>query len=152
MPKRLSWDESVSMAEQIREHHEAHGFGLWALEAPGAGAFVGFVGLSRPRFEAHFTPCIEIEWRLAHAHWGRGYASEAARAAVAFAFNRLELGGIVSFTVPHNARSRAVMERIGMMRRPGDDFEHPGLPADHPLRPHVLYRLSNRDWAGARPG
>ena len=151
MPKRLGRDESDAMAAKIREHHETYGFGLWALEVPGAVPFIGFVGLSRPRFEAHFTPCVEIAWRLAHESWGQGYATEAAIAVLAVAFGALEFGEIVSFTVPGNARSRAVMERIGMTRRPEDEFEHPGLPAGHALRPHVLYRLSKGDYTEARP-
>ncbi len=95
-----------------------------------------------PLFEAHFTPCVEIGWRLAHEYWGRGYATEAARAALDFGFHRLELKEIVSFTVPANRRSRSVMERIGMTHSPNDDFEHPLLPHGHPLRHHVIYRMA----------
>ena len=92
--------------------------------------------------KAHFTPCVEVAWRLAHEHWGLGYATEAARAALDFGFQRLRLDEIVSFTVPANQRSRAVMERIGMNRTPDDDFDHPALPEGHPLRRHVLYRVN----------
>jgi RimJ/RimL family protein N-acetyltransferase len=109
---------------------------------PGVADFIGFVGLSVPTFEAHFTPCVEIGWRLAQEHWGQGYATEAARAAIDFGFQKFELSEIVSFTVPDNLRSRAVMERIGMTRSPADDFDHPALPENHPLRRHVLYRKS----------
>jgi RimJ/RimL family protein N-acetyltransferase len=108
--------------------------------------FIGFVGLSVPSFQAPFTPCVEIGWRLAHEHWGRGYATEAARAALAFGFRDLALEEIVSFTVPMNRRSRRVMERLGMTRSAADDFEHPALPEGHALRPHVLYRLRRGDW------
>jgi RimJ/RimL family protein N-acetyltransferase len=100
------------------------------------------VGLTVPDFKAHFTPCVEIGWRLAHEHWGRGYATEAALAALDFGFQRLGLAEIVSFTVPANRRSRGVMERIGMTRTPADDFDHPYLPDGHPLRRHVLYRAT----------
>jgi RimJ/RimL family protein N-acetyltransferase len=99
------------------------------------------VGISEPRFIAHFTPCLEIGWRLARAHWGRGYATEAARAAPNYGFNTLGRAEIAAFTVPGNVRSRAVMERLGMQRNPADDFDHPNVPADHPLQRHVLYRL-----------
>ena len=116
-------------------------FGHWAVEVPGRADFIGYVGLSVPQFEAHFTPCVEIGWRLARDHWGSGYASEAARAALDFGFRNLGLDQIVSFTVPGNWRSRRVMERIGMCGTPHDDFDHPALPEGHPLRRHVLYRI-----------
>ena len=141
-PKLLDRAESDAVAARIRENFDRRGFGLWAVEVPGVAEFIGFVGLSVPHFEAHFTPCVEIGWRLARDHWGFGLASEAARAAVDFGFSQLELDQIVSFTVPANKRSRAVMERIGMTRTPVDDFDHPSLPDGHPLRRHVLYRLS----------
>jgi RimJ/RimL family protein N-acetyltransferase len=141
-PKLLDRAESDAVAARIRENFDRRGFGLWAVEVPGVAEFIGFVGLSVPHFEAHFTPCVEIGWRLARDHWGFGFASEAARAAVDFGFSQLELDQIVSFTVPANKRSRAVMERIGMTRTPVDDFDHPSLPDGHPLRRHVLYRLS----------
>ncbi len=137
-PRPLDRAESDLMADQIRDHFARHGFGLWAVEVPGVAGFIGFVGLSVPRFEAHFTPCVEIGWRLAFEHWGRGYATEAARAALEFGFQQLALDQIVSFTVPSNVRSRAVMERIGMTRSPAADFDHPALPEGHPLRRHVL--------------
>jgi RimJ/RimL family protein N-acetyltransferase len=139
-PKPLHRAESDEMAARIRDQLASRGFGLWAVEVPGVAGFIGFVGLSVPRFEAHFTPCVEIGWRLAREHWGRGYATEAARAALAFGFQDLALDEIVSFTAAANLRSRAVMERIGMTRSPADDFDHPALPEGHPLRRHVLYR------------
>jgi RimJ/RimL family protein N-acetyltransferase len=139
-PRPLDRDESNARAVRIREHFARHGFGLWAVDVPGVAEFVGFVGLSVPDFEAHFTPCVEVGWRLGHEHWGRGYATEAARAALDFGFQRLALEEIVSFTVPANQRSRRVMEQIGMIRTPDDDFDHPVLPEGHPLRRHVLYR------------
>ena len=149
-PSTLDRTESDAAVGRIREHFAARGFGLWAVEVPGTADFIGFVGLAVPRFEAHFTPCVEIGWRLAREHWGRGYATEAARAAIRFGFEELALGEIVSFTVPANVRSRAVMERIGMTRSPADDFDHPALPEGHPLRRHVLYRLSRAAFTGGR--
>jgi RimJ/RimL family protein N-acetyltransferase len=118
------------------------GYGLWAVEVPHGARFIGFVGLSDPRFSAWFTPCTEVGWRLARGHWGRGYATEAARAAVAFGFDEVGLDELVSFTAPANTRSIAVMERLGMSL--AGEFEHPSVPAGHPLRRHLLYRLRNR--------
>jgi ribosomal-protein-alanine N-acetyltransferase len=141
LPGPLSRSESDALAARIEAHFEEHGFGLWAVEVPGVAPFAGFVGLSVPAFQSHFTPCVEIGWRLAARHWGRGYASEAAHAALAFGFGRLGLGEVVSFTVPGNARSRRVMERIGMRHDPKDDFDHPAFPDGHRLRRHVLYRI-----------
>ena len=141
-PSVLSREESDAAAARIRAERAERGFGLWAVEAPGVAPFVGFTGLSVPRFEAHFTPCVEIGWRLARAHWGRGYAPEAAGLALAFGFERLGLREVVSFTAAGNTKSRRVMEKLGMTRDPADDFEHPNLPPGHPLRRHVLYRTS----------
>ena len=129
------------MVERIERHFDAEGFGFWAIEHD--GQFLGFTGLSRLRFEAHFTPAVEIGWRLARSAWGHGYAIEAARAAERFAFDVLQLEEIVSFTTVANERSRAVMRRLGMTHDPADDFDHPNLPG-HPLQRHVLYRLRRR--------
>jgi len=144
-PKTLNRAESDERAAAIRQHFNRRGFGLWAVEVPGMADFIGFVGLCVPSFEAHFTPCVEIGWRLAFDHWGRGYATEAAIASLDFGFRRLTLDEIVSFTVPANRRSRAVMERIGMTRSLEGDFDHPALPEGHPLRRHVLYRANHPD-------
>jgi ribosomal-protein-alanine N-acetyltransferase len=138
--KPLTSEESNELATRIRAHIDLHGWGLWAVEVEGVAPFVGYVGLAVPRFNAHFTPCVEIGWRLASEFWGFGYATEAAQAALTFGFRELDLAEIVSFTTETNAPSRRVMERIGMTRNPDDDFDHPGLPLDHPLRRHVLYR------------
>lgn len=140
-PAPLTREESDAFARHIRDTIESQGWGLWAVEAPGDAEFVGFVGLARPSFEAHFTPAVEVGWRLAREHWGKGYASEAARAAVAYGFDELGLGEIVSFTSRLNVPSIRVMERIGMTRDPADDFDHPRVPEGDPLRRHVLYRL-----------
>jgi len=142
MPALLDRRESDAFAARIGEQLEQRGFGLWAVEVPHVAPFIGYVGLSVPRFTAAFTPCVEVGWRLARAHWGRGYATEAARTALTFGFERVGLEEIVSFTVPANARSIAVMERLGMSHDPADDFDHPSLPAGHPLQRHVLYRLT----------
>ncbi len=140
-PAPLAPDESDAMIARAEAHLDRHGFGPWAVEVRGGAPLVGFVGLVVPRFAAHFTPCVEIGWRLARAHWGRGYATEAARAALAYGFDVVGLAEIVSFTVPANVRSIAVMKRLGMTRDPAEDFEHPNVPEGHPLRRHVLYRL-----------
>jgi RimJ/RimL family protein N-acetyltransferase len=141
-PSILSREESDARAATIEAHFEQHGFGLWAVEILNVTPFAGFIGLTIPRFTAHFTPCVEIGWRLAAACWGHGYATEGARAALAFGFEALGLGEIVSFTVPANIRSRRVMEKIGMSHDRAGDFEHPALPEGHPLRRHVLYRVT----------
>ena len=140
-PAVLSRAESDAAAERIRAELAERGFGLGAVEAPGVAPFLGFAGLSVPRFEAHFAPCVEIGWRLARAHWGRGYAAEAARAALAFGLERLALPEIVSFTAVGNAKSRRVMEKLGMTHDAAGDFDHPSLPPSHRLRRHVLYRI-----------
>ena len=145
-PAPLSREESDALAARIESHFEQHGFGLWAVEIADIAPFAGFIGLSIPRFEAHFTPCVEIGWRLAAEYWGSGYATEGARAVLAFGFEQLRLAEIVSFTVPGNLRSRRVMERLGMTRNPADDFDHPALPEGHPLRRHVLYRLGRPEY------
>lgn len=143
LPRTLDRRESDALAAHIEAHFERHGFGLWAVEVPGVSPFVGFVGLSVPTFKAHFTPCVEVGRRLASEQWGRGYATEAARETLRFGFAELLLPEIVSFTVPENLRSRAVMERLGMTRSSTDDFLHPSLPEGHPLKPNVLCRLTS---------
>ncbi|HEY1889399.1 MAG TPA: GNAT family N-acetyltransferase [Steroidobacteraceae bacterium] len=140
-PKVLTAQESDRQAAAIADQFQKQGFGFWAVEVSGVADFVGFVGLSMPSFEAHFTPCVEIGWRLAREHWGHGYATEAARAAADYGFCRFGLTEIVAFAVPANRRSRRVMEQLGMTHSVDDDFDHPRLPPGHPLRRHVLYRL-----------
>jgi RimJ/RimL family protein N-acetyltransferase len=142
MPGTMTADETRAMVGRIRGHFDAHGFGLWAVEAPGVAPFIGYVGLQRPTFDAHFTPCVEIGWRLALGYWGKGYATEAAMAALRFGFEDLNLDQIVSFTVLANKPSWSVMERIGMTRDPAEDFDHPRLAEGHPLRRHILYRAN----------
>ena len=146
MPALLDRAASDAFIDRTCAHFDQHGFGLWAVEVPGVSEFIGYVGLSVPRFCAAFTPCVEVGWRLARAHWGQGYATEGARAALSVGFLSAGLSEIVSFTVPANTRSIAVMQRLGMTHDPADDFAHPSLPADHPLSHHVLYRLSPERW------
>lgn len=153
LPRALSRDESDALVDRIVRHWADDGVGQWAVERREDGAFLGFAGLSVPKFEAVFMPAVEVGWRFAVGAWGHGYATEAARAALAFGFEERGLDEVVSFTVPANARSRAVMARLGMARDPADDFDHPNLPPESPLRRHVLYRLARVDWqAGQRGG
>ena len=142
-PNRLTRRQSDDLIETIEAGFESHGYGLWALELRATGELVGFTGLAKPTFEAHFTPAVEIGWRLDRSAWGKGYATEAAAAALAFGFDDAGLAEIVSLTTVANARSRAVMERIGMAHDPADDFDHPGIPVGHPQRRHVLYRTAS---------
>lgn len=141
---RAASDAAVA---RLRDHGERHGFCFWALELPGVSPFIGFAGLMQVAYEAHFTPAVEIGWRLGSAFWGRGYATEAAGRALAHGFEDLGLEETVALTVPANRRSRAVMERLGMSRSERDDFDHPRVPEGHPLKRHVLYRLRRQDWA-----
>ncbi len=150
-PGLLSSAQSDSLAAGIREHLDAHGWGLWAVQVHGGPQFIGFVGLSVPRFEAAFTPAVEVGWRLARSAWGRGYATEAARAALRDGFDRVGLDAVVSFTTVANTRSRAVMTRLGMTHDPADDFDHPALAPGDPLRRHVLYRLRREQFGYTPP-
>ena len=140
-PSTLSRAESDEIAERIEQGITERGWGFYAVELRERGNFIGFIGLSVPGFEAHFTPCVEIGWRLAAEFWNRGLATEGARAVAAHAFEKLKLAEIVAFTTEQNLPSRRVMEKIGMSHDPLDDFDHPKLAENHPLRRHVLYRL-----------
>jgi ribosomal-protein-alanine N-acetyltransferase len=142
----LDRGESDAFADRIEAQFDELGFGLWAVELRADGRFIGFTGLARHTFAAPFTPCIEVGWRLARDAWGVGYATEAAWAALAVGFGTAGLDEIVSMTTGTNGRSRAVMERLGMTHDPADDFDHPRLPEGHPLRPHVLYRITRAQW------
>jgi RimJ/RimL family protein N-acetyltransferase len=146
MPALLSSEESDQLADRIEAHFEKHGFGLWAAELRQSAEFIGYIGLAVPRFEAAFTPCVEIGWRLASPHWGQGLATEDARAALRHGFEALELLDLVSFTVPANLRSRGVMERLGISHDAREDFDHSLLAEGHLLRRHVLYRLRRLRW------
>ncbi|MBC9252312.1 GCN5 family acetyltransferase [Pseudomonas alcaligenes] len=151
-PGVMSTAESLVLAQRIREHFAAHGFGSWVLERHDEPGLIGVLGLQRVSFEAAFTPAVEIAWRLHPAFWRQGYAREAAQAALQCAFTQLGLDEVLAFTVPANLPSQGLMQRLGMQRDAAGDFEHPRLPAGHPLRPHVLYRLSRQAWLEAVDG
>jgi RimJ/RimL family protein N-acetyltransferase len=142
-PAALSRPESNALVERIEHHHQTHGFGLWAVEERSSATFIGAIGLNVPSFEAHFMPAVEVSWRLAHPFWSKGYATEAARAAIKYGFEVLGLSEIVSFTAQVNRRSIALMQRLGMTHQEADDFDHPSLPSGHPLQRHVLYRSTS---------
>ncbi|MBO9649025.1 MAG: GNAT family N-acetyltransferase [Variovorax sp.] len=144
-PSPLSRAESDALVDRIAAGIDERGWGLWAVEERASGNFIGFVGLSIPRPELPCSPCVEVGWRLAPAYWGKGYAQEAARAALCVGFERIGLREIVSFTAVPNLRSEAVMQRLGM--KADGVFEHPALPEGHALRPHKLYRLDRTSWS-----
>jgi RimJ/RimL family protein N-acetyltransferase len=142
---------SDATAARIAEHFARHGFGFWAVEVNGEAPFIGVIGLAVVGFDAHFTPAVEVGWRLARAYWGRGYAFEASVAALDDGFGRLHLDEIVAFTVEANRPSWRLMQRLGMRRSERDDFDHPRVPAGHPLRRHMLYRIDRQTWTRNRP-
>ncbi|MBS0655462.1 MAG: GNAT family N-acetyltransferase, partial [Verrucomicrobia bacterium] len=139
--RTLTRQESDLLAARICSSFEKQGWGLWAVSVPEVADFIGFVGLDQMTFEERFTPAIEIGWRIAFEYWNRGYATEAAQAALKYGFAALHLNEIVSVTPVQNSRSRRVMEKIGMYRDAECDFDHPRVPEGHPLRRHVLYRI-----------
>lgn len=151
-PSVLSRAESDAFAARVMHRFDDQGWGLWAAEAPGVAPFIGFIGLAMATFPAPFTPALEVGWRLAREHWGRTYAPEGALAALAFAFDELAVDEVVSFTAVANANSRRVMEKLGLMHDPSDDFEHPNLAADSPIRRHVLYRLAKTSYRSSSEG
>jgi RimJ/RimL family protein N-acetyltransferase len=140
LPALLGRRDSDAMVDRLARDLETQGWGLWAVENLATGELVGFTGLAVPRFEAAFTPCVEIGWRLARGAWGHGFATEAAKAALHVGFVRMRLDEVVSFTAATNVRSQAVMRRIGMTHDPAEDFDHPNLPPGHRLSRHVLFR------------
>lgn len=144
-PNTYSEQESNAWAIKIQTLINQRGWGLWALETKSDGVFIGFVGLHIPIVKLPFSPCIEIGWRLAKASWGKGYATEAAKAALNIAFEKLKLTEIVSFTAVSNTRSRAVMERLHM-ENVNQNFFHPSVPEGSAVREHVLYKLSKARW------
>lgn len=145
-PAPLTREESDQLAQRISKMIEEQGWGFWAVSVPGVADFIGFIGIAQVHFTAHFTPAVEIGWRLAYDFWGQGYALEGALASLQFAFNTLQLDEIVSFTTVTNMRSRKVMEKLGMHRNPEEDFDHPKLAEGHPLRRHDLYRITRNEW------
>lgn len=149
-PAPLDDAASATLLKRFMQGIDTCGFGFWALELRESSRFIGFVGLGVPTFAAPFTPCVEIGWRLAYDAWGQGYANEAARSVLDFAFQRLKFAEVVSFTARANLRSQRLMQRLGMLRDSDGDFDHPALDVDSPLRRHVLYRLGRGAWLAAR--
>lgn len=148
-PGILSRGESDASVKLMSNHIEKCGWGFWAASLIETGEFIGMIGLEDVYFSApfnKFTPAVEIGWRIAFSHWGKGYATEGALASLQYAFESLNLNEVVSFTTLKNMRSRQVMKRIGMHHDPKDDFDHPKLPEGHSLRRHVLYCINKIDW------
>lgn len=145
-PATLSRSESDALAEKIQRESELRGYGFWAIEVPGVADFIGYVGLNYWNLEASFAPCVDVGWRLGSAYWGYGYATEGARAALKYGFETLELAEIVAMATVENLRSHKVMQRLGMIHNPQEDFHHPKLSKDDPLSLRVLYRLSRTSW------
>lgn len=145
-PAPLSREESAVMIERLQTHQVDHGFCFWAVDHRADDKLIGMIGLNRPSMESWVTPCVEIGWRLHPAVWGRGLAAEGAQACLDYAWEELGLQEVVSFTASINLPSQGVMKKIGM--HPGGTFDHPALPAGHPLQRHVLYRISRPALAG----
>ncbi len=150
-PAPLTREESDTLADRCERLIAERRWGAWATEIKATGEFIGLVGLHIPQDDLPVSPCVEILWRLAQAHWRKGFATEAARGALHIGFEILQLPEIVSFTVPSNNRSRAVMERLGM-KMDAATFEHPSLPDGHVLRTHCNYRLSRDSWLSGKAG
>lgn len=146
LPRILDREDSDKLVERFQQHFKKHGYGLFVLEHKETGQFMGFVGLNHVEFKAPFTPAVEIAWRLDYDCWGHGYATEAAKRILDYAFNDLKLKEIVSFTVHDHERSMHIMEKIGMSRVEGGDFDYPMLPKGHPLGRFVLYELTRKDY------
>ncbi len=143
-PAILSAEESIALVDRIDNHFNKRKLGLFAVELKSTRQFIGYTGLSVPSFISFFTPCVEIGWRFQKNSWGQGYATEAARACLAYGFNAHHLDKIVSFTSVLNKKSIALMERIGM--RCVAEFDHPNLPDDHALAKHVLYEIKKQEF------
>lgn len=142
----ITMEQVHHFIQVANNHHEQYGYTFWAIELKKTGELMGFIGLRYIDWELPFAPAVEIGWRLGSQYWGKGYATEGAKAALAYGFEQCNLPEIVSFTVPANVRSIRVMERIGLDRDVKGDFSHPKLPADHPLSKHILYRLTRSSW------
>lgn len=145
-PKLMTREETSAMVERIKARYAEDSFCFWAAEEKETGNFIGFIGLGRPSFEAHFMPCVEIGWRLARPYWGKGYAPEGAREVLRDGFERSNLNEILALTAVLNTKSIRVMEKISMHHDPADDFLHPALEDGHYLKPHVLYRITQKEW------
>lgn len=145
-PSLMSRAQCESMMEAVNQEIDERGFGLWALERRDTGEFIGYTGLHQVSFETPFTPAVEVGWRLSYGAWGQGFATEAARLALKVGFKEHDLSEIVSFTIPPNLKSQAVMQRLGMRRDEAGDFDHPRYLDDDRIRRHILYRLSVDEW------
>ncbi|WP_419419211.1 GNAT family N-acetyltransferase [Legionella sp. D16C41] len=148
LPSLGNCHSTKQLIKRCIEHFNTYGFSLYAVELKETTDMIGFIGLLTPSFVAHFTPAIEIGWRLASTQWHKGYATEGAKAVLQYAFTQLNLKELVSFTAADNWPSRRVMERIGLHHNANDDFEHPNISLASPLRHHVLYRLSKEMYLG----
>lgn len=137
----MTLEEVDQFIQDKNKQQETRNFTLWATELKATGELIGYIGLNYTDWPAHFTPTVEVGWRLGSQYWGNGYATEGAKACLNYGFNKCGLQEIVSFTVPANMRSIRVMEKIGMIRDLKGDFVHPKLPLDHRLSQHVLYRI-----------
>lgn len=144
-PAVLNREESDEFATEIQNRINENGWGLWAAEEKVSNKFIGFVGLNRPKTDFPFNPCIEIGWRLASEHWGKGYATEAGKKSLEIAFGALSLNEVASFTAVLNKRSEAVMKRIGMDNTERN-FKHPNVPSNSLLQEHVLYKITREQW------
>ena len=145
-PAVKTFEESLQEYRAIVDHFEKYHYGWWAVSENNKSQFIGFIGLRYLEFPAAFTPKVEVAWRLRYDYWGKGYATEGAKASLRYGFERLHLPEIIPFTSQPNLRSKAVMERIGMHHSAKDDFDHPKLPEGHLLRRHVFYRIYYNEW------
>lgn len=145
-PGLLDLETTKNLIDKVNNHHEQHGYSLYACVKRDSHEFIGFIGLLVVNFKAHFTPATEIAWRLSSKHWGQGFATEGAKAVLDYAFKKLKIPEIVSFTVRDNTKSIRVMQKIGLHHSIDDDFDHPKLDDNSPLKRHVLYRLSKAEY------
>ena len=145
LPEISSKEESNELADRIISRLSENGWGFWAIEIKRDHSFIGFVVLNEPKYELPVKPCVEIGWRLAREYWGNGYATEAGKAALEFAFNNLDVNEVYSFTSIANKRSQAVMERLHLVDT-HSNFDHPSIPFDSQYREHVLYKIDKESW------
>lgn len=143
LPRPLDLSASNKLMDRFQAHFDQHGYGIYALERKEDGEFVGCTGLHNVEFEAAFTPAVELAWRLDYEYWGQGYGSEAGKAVINHAFKKLKLKRLVAFTVHDNERTTHLMEKLGMKKVEGGDFDYPTLPKGHPLGRFVLYEIKN---------
>lgn len=140
-PTLLTTEESNALAERLMKGIEEYGYGFFAVDRLEEGDFIGFIGLINATFEASFTPCVEVGWRLKREVWNKGYATEGAKRCVEYGFETLKLEEIYSFTALPNLASERVMQKIGMQKI--GTFEHPRIADNHLLKNHVLYKIES---------